>query len=86
MPMEDKEYYTISEIAAATGIKQGTLRARRTLYGIPSPRSRGVPGHTYEEVLQLQRKPPKSPMRGINEHKVDRLKLRLMNDGYQVAR
>lgn len=75
--------YTTGEIEAATGIKAATLRGRAKLYGIATPRSRGMKGWTYEEVILLQKK-PKRPV-SVSRSRVVQLKKRLMNDGYKVA-
>lgn len=81
---KDEAYYTIGDIEAATGIKRATVRSRARLYGIASPRSRGLKGYTYEEVLEIQ-KSPKRPQ-ALNRKRVEDLMQRLMNDGYKVAK
>ena len=80
--MNDETYYTLSEIEAATGIKRATIRGRAMIYGIPSPRSRGRKGYTYEEVKIIQTR-PKRPT-AMDSRRVNDLKKRLLNDGFKV--
>ena len=84
MHRADQETYTMSEIAEATGIKKATLRHRCALLGIPSPKSRGIKGYYYEEIIAMQ-KTPKRPA-AVNKARVAQLKKRLINDGYEVSR
>lgn len=81
---KDEAYYTIGDIEAATGIKRATVRSRARLYGIASPRSRGLKGYIYDEVIEIQ-KSPKRPQ-ACDRKRVKELMQRLMNDGYKVAK
>lgn len=80
------KHFTLREIEAATGIKKSTLRSRAKVAGIQSPRIRGVPGYTYDEVIIMQRRRPMANDKLYDERRVKDLKQMLLNDGYGVAK
>lgn len=71
----EKRRYSMAEIIQVTGIKAATLHRRRSVLGIPADGT----GYTYEQVLQIIRKP--AMKKRPNADNVARLRQLLKNDG-----
>lgn len=75
-----EETYSMKEISVASGIPVPTLNSRRKRMGMEAPK--GDEGYTLEQAKQLIRRPQRG--RPYSQHKANRLKQRLQNDGFTV--
>ena len=81
--MDKSRMYTLGEVSSATGLTINAIQYRKKMLGFVEP-GKIHQGMTYDQIKQIIGYHRERKHKSLNQFKVNKLKMTLMNDGFKI--